>query len=143
MYDMFLFIFFFFFQAEDGIRDVAVTGVQTCALPICIGLSLELVTPQEPQAQPSTPLVPFALEELSIIDELPTEGWAWVRRRPRSMQMETSTLPTPIFDIEVCDNAGRIATRLRGLTTRPFSTEEQTQTLLLTPYWQEEASPLP
>src|SRR3989449_8105993 len=28
------FSFFFFFQAEDGIRDVAVTGVQTCALPI-------------------------------------------------------------------------------------------------------------
>src|SRR2546422_6304767 len=27
-------MFFFFFQAEDGIRDVAVTGVQTCALPI-------------------------------------------------------------------------------------------------------------
>src|SRR2546422_3564822 len=27
-------IIFFFFQAEDGIRDVAVTGVQTCALPI-------------------------------------------------------------------------------------------------------------
>src|SRR5205809_7328019 len=27
-------IFVFFFQAEDGIRDVAVTGVQTCALPI-------------------------------------------------------------------------------------------------------------
>src|SRR2546429_3311205 len=27
-------VFFFFFQAEDGIRDVAVTGVQTCALPI-------------------------------------------------------------------------------------------------------------
>src|SRR5437867_11413299 len=27
--------FFFFFQAEDGIRDRTVTGVQTCALPIC------------------------------------------------------------------------------------------------------------
>src|SRR5207247_3111956 len=26
----------FFFQAEDGIRDPLVTGVQTCALPICI-----------------------------------------------------------------------------------------------------------
>src|SRR5690349_22301799 len=26
---------FFFFQAEDGIRDLYVTGVQTCALPIC------------------------------------------------------------------------------------------------------------
>ena len=31
----FVVFFFFFFQAEDGIRDVAVTGVQTCALPIC------------------------------------------------------------------------------------------------------------
>src|SRR5436189_464137 len=27
--------FFFFFQAEDGIRDTSVTGVKTCALPIC------------------------------------------------------------------------------------------------------------
>src|SRR5690606_40937836 len=26
----------FFFQAEDGIRDFHVTGVQTCALPICL-----------------------------------------------------------------------------------------------------------
>src|SRR3712207_9330028 len=26
----------FFFQAEDGIRDIGVTGVQTCALPICL-----------------------------------------------------------------------------------------------------------
>src|SRR2546429_6411810 len=34
-------LFFFFFQAEDGIRDVAVTGVQTCALPIY----LFIVTP--------------------------------------------------------------------------------------------------
>src|SRR5207244_1289856 len=29
-----MFVFFFFFQAEDGIRDDLVTGVQTCALPI-------------------------------------------------------------------------------------------------------------
>src|SRR2546426_3558435 len=31
---MYLIHFFFFFQAEDGIRDYKVTGVQTCALPI-------------------------------------------------------------------------------------------------------------
>src|SRR2546422_3334086 len=36
------FFFFFFFQAEDGIRDVAVTGVQTCALPISDIESLDL-----------------------------------------------------------------------------------------------------
>src|SRR2546422_5795675 len=34
MGESYLYICFFFFQAEDGIRDVAVTGVQTCALPI-------------------------------------------------------------------------------------------------------------
>ena len=32
-------LFFFFFQAEDGIRDVAVTGVQTCALPIYVDVT--------------------------------------------------------------------------------------------------------
>src|SRR5207237_7268648 len=33
LYKLFLYSFFFF-QAEDGIRDSSVTGVQTCALPI-------------------------------------------------------------------------------------------------------------
>src|SRR2546429_2555491 len=33
----------FFFQAEDGIRDVAVTGVQTCALPIFARADFELL----------------------------------------------------------------------------------------------------
>src|SRR5438874_13274720 len=32
-------VFFFFFQAEDGIRDLYVTGVQTCALPISAGVT--------------------------------------------------------------------------------------------------------
>src|SRR6266568_3026768 len=31
---MYIYLIFFFFQAEDGIRDGTVTGVQTCALPI-------------------------------------------------------------------------------------------------------------
>src|SRR5699024_11218790 len=36
MYASTLYVFFFFFQAEDGIRDRNVTGVQTCALPILL-----------------------------------------------------------------------------------------------------------
>src|SRR6266536_2003476 len=36
-YDAYAKAYFFFFQAEDGIRDPLVTGVQTCALPICCG----------------------------------------------------------------------------------------------------------
>src|SRR5437868_11017681 len=34
--DIICVLFFFFFQAEDGIRDRNVTGVQTCALPISV-----------------------------------------------------------------------------------------------------------
>src|SRR5438105_11419056 len=37
--------FFFFFQAEDGIRDPLVTGVQTCALPIYTARPLAPVIP--------------------------------------------------------------------------------------------------
>src|SRR5256886_7367303 len=38
--------FFFFFQAEDGIRDLTVTGVQTCALPILVqGLGGAIMSP--------------------------------------------------------------------------------------------------
>src|SRR5205085_3019512 len=37
------------FQAEDGIRDLTVTGVQTCALPICkIGVPSEIITKPAP-----------------------------------------------------------------------------------------------
>src|SRR6266496_600804 len=34
--DLAIFVSFFFFQAEDGIRGLYVTGVQTCALPISL-----------------------------------------------------------------------------------------------------------
>src|SRR6266436_8952658 len=64
MYVSELIYFFFFFQAEDGIRDVAVTGVQTCALPIYLPRALWQIAPARatafwrlrwcwPQAQPS------------------------------------------------------------------------------------------
>src|SRR6266496_1908028 len=52
-------LLFFFFQAEDGIRDLYVTGVQTCALPICLGLEtlvhveLGLRTGDEDRRQPA------------------------------------------------------------------------------------------
>src|SRR2546427_1998924 len=48
--------FFFFFQAEDGIRDLTVTGVQTCALPISgmLPKSYVLVAVREhPSQQPT------------------------------------------------------------------------------------------
>src|SRR5437773_5973332 len=52
------FFFFFFFQAEDGIRDRDVTGVQTCALPICVSGILRIQFPvcvPPPRLSPEPP----------------------------------------------------------------------------------------
>src|SRR2546427_6503835 len=46
--------FFFFFQAEDGIRDLTVTGVQTCALPIYRLPSVQ-AAPQAAAGRPGRP----------------------------------------------------------------------------------------
>src|SRR5687768_11695087 len=53
IYCFLFWFFFFFFQAEDGIRDVAVTGVQTCAPPIYLEFFFrELFTVVEIEAGP-------------------------------------------------------------------------------------------
>src|SRR6266513_3572672 len=60
--------FFFFFQAEDGIRDRNVTGVQTCALPISLRDAVEgrpRLTFPEP-----TPLVCPSDEEIAELAKL-------------------------------------------------------------------------
>src|SRR5699024_12061596 len=49
--------FFFFFQAEDGIRDRNVTGVQTCALPIYSRCETGALTGGLPQHESSRDLV--------------------------------------------------------------------------------------
>src|SRR2546430_2858334 len=42
------YLVFFFFQAEDGIRVLTVTGVQTCALPICSSTAATVTTSKLP-----------------------------------------------------------------------------------------------
>src|SRR5690606_40008670 len=58
--------FFFVFQAEDGIRDFHVTGVQTCALPILYPLS------SKPVAEGGLGQATFMFEELRRLDIDPT-----------------------------------------------------------------------
>src|SRR2546430_11518689 len=47
---------YFFFQAEDGIRDLTVTGVQTCALPIFLTFGYSLVNCHVALSRVSQPL---------------------------------------------------------------------------------------
>src|SRR5690606_40004336 len=62
---------FFFFQAEDGIRDFHVTGVQTCALPIYgVGARVRRLTIREPTCpSPRTPPRPRRASRASIRSE--------------------------------------------------------------------------
>src|ERR1017187_9043098 len=53
----------FFFQAEDGIRDTSVTGVQTCALPIWHALACGYIKPKIGRLKYAPPHVPLACAE--------------------------------------------------------------------------------
>src|SRR6266511_5632999 len=88
--------FFFFFQAEDGIRDFHVTGVQTCALPISIvdtwwqtetGMILITPLPGMTALKPGSATRPFPGIEADIYDEHgqpvgPGSGGYLVLKRP-------------------------------------------------------------
>src|SRR2546426_3545435 len=82
----FVSFFFFFFQAEDGIRDYKVTGVQTCALPISFVAELEDVVidrrrrHERPEAVAPRDQV-LALEQLQRLPE-GHERDAEARREP-------------------------------------------------------------
>src|SRR2546429_6086653 len=64
----------FFFQAEDGIRDVAVTGVQTCALPISLAAlkdpGLVELAQRLMAGNPPEPSVPVRLAVLKALGAL-------------------------------------------------------------------------
>src|SRR5206468_7149589 len=66
---------FFFFQAEDGIRDLIVTGVQTCALPIfsiarALALDPDLLLLDEPFEGLAPAIIPAVSEGIAAITEL-------------------------------------------------------------------------
>src|SRR5256885_4800001 len=68
-------MFFFFFQAEDGIRDYKVTGVQTCALPISLALDglLDSLTPGQLEEHPLRArrlgVAPARVVEREVLDD--------------------------------------------------------------------------
>src|SRR6266498_6095961 len=64
--------FFFFFQAEDGIRDADVTGVQTCALPIS----------PPPPPMPSVVEYPTGRYELRGDGAMTPYTWIWIPNPP-------------------------------------------------------------
>src|SRR5207244_7563828 len=70
----------FFFQAEDGIRDDLVTGVQTCALPI----SYHYNCPMDRRFFAASGLEPAALRDFIYTGADDVEVTSWMRARAKA-----------------------------------------------------------
>ncbi|MER5408927.1 SDR family NAD(P)-dependent oxidoreductase [Streptomyces sp. NPDC002769] len=75
--------------------------------------SVALMTAGATEA-PRDPVMPFVLEEIEIAGPCPAETWAWVRRAESRGMVDK-------FDIDLTDDEGRVAARVRGLVQRTAS----------------------
>src|SRR5207247_11346350 len=90
--------FFFFFQAEDGIRDPLVTGVQTCALPICARSGRPRPAPSPPPPARASPPrgwgPPRRSEERRVGKESRSRRW-WYHESKKSTRADHAKHPDP------------------------------------------------
>src|SRR5258708_1867445 len=116
-------VIFFFFQAEDGIRDDLVTGVQTCALPICEN-RMARATPQKmaPMNSQSTAPKPMVAAISSSMKVRLCKGSRFICRSVRKMRQCTRLRELPegpgnrlVTALLRCLNGGTMA-----VATRPF-----------------------
>src|ERR1041385_770496 len=113
---------FFFFQTEDGLRDVAVTGVQTCALPIWHPYTFEdqwFFQGRQPVTRAR-----FTLH-------LPA-GWefraAWLHHAEQEPQVQGGTYTWDLSDIPRIENEVEMP-HLRALAGQVIRSEEHTSEL--------------
>ncbi|WP_438018416.1 SDR family NAD(P)-dependent oxidoreductase [Sorangium sp. So ce315] len=101
-------------------RYVLHPSVLDCAMQASIGLVLGDGAIE--------PALPFALEEVEVLDRTPSSAWVVVRPR------EAGSLER--LDIDVCDDAGRVCVRLKGLATRVAPSASAGRTMMLSPRWE-------
>ncbi|MFI1761427.1 SDR family NAD(P)-dependent oxidoreductase [Streptomyces sp. NPDC020800] len=82
-----------------------------------------------------TPHLPFAVDEVEITGDCARSMWAWVR--PSGGRQEDSGVRR--LDIDLCDDDGTVAVRLKGLSARPSSAgktgTEEAGAFLAAPHW--------
>src|SRR6476620_12158304 len=97
--------FVVFFQAEDGIRDIGVTGVQTCALPISCGSGSSRASATHPtcSVSPTSPRARRRSEERRVGKEC-RSGWSpdhYKQRGPGKICTSGGYITTPTDDAAV------------------------------------------
>src|SRR5438034_2219419 len=109
-------LFFFFFQAEDGIRDHCVTGVQTCALPI---YNVEFRT----RLDQSAPAVLGLGQELQqVVINLVTNAEHVVKGREPAVIQLTTQAREGWVRLVVEDSGPGVPAEIRGRIFDPFFT---------------------
>src|SRR5256885_3955603 len=94
-------LFFFFFQAEDGIRDYKVTGVQTCALPILkagrifVATIEKIIDPREDGHASAEIVIGREIHQIIIRRVEPLDGEASVRSEERRVGKECRSRWSP------------------------------------------------
>src|SRR5690606_41032886 len=109
---------FFFFQAEDGIRDFHVTGVQTCALPIWASASWPATSAARSAARARRARVPGQGSICSTRHSLRCVPVAVTRSEERRVGKERSARRTPYRGRENYRGSGiwSVAAKLRPYT---------------------------
>src|SRR5690625_6975046 len=104
----------FFFQAEDGIRDGHVTGVQTCALPIWMGRELDPELDLWDTAQPY--LENWMRQRIGLtglIEQLQKEGSQWSQILPQLPRLTFERLKRPDGSASIEQQLARLGRQMR------------------------------
>ncbi|MBU9213786.1 amino acid adenylation domain-containing protein [Burkholderia gladioli] len=91
-------------------------GLLDAVLQAAIGLRGTARADEVPRG---TPYLPFALDTVDILGACDEAAWAWLR--PSAARGDAAKAASQCIDIDVCDDAGRILVRLRGLSSRPLA----------------------
>src|SRR3712207_2736133 len=146
-----------FFQAEDGIRDIGVTGVQTCALPIYTGIPLMramlLEFPDDPTCDyldrqymlgKSLLIAPVFSGDGAVTYYLPTGRWTsfltgevvegprWVRETHDAMSLPLMVRPGSVIAVGSRDDRPDYDFA-EGVTLRAYELAEGQQTTTIIP----------
>src|SRR5258707_15687052 len=102
----------FFFQAEDGIRDIGVTGVQTCALPISSvpGTNSSAPSTSAPTSTQSTPAGPAQIERKSVAEGKRADpgGRRIIKKKTTDATQGTAVNASKSVSLGGCHSAGTL-----------------------------------
>ncbi|TAL50494.1 MAG: SDR family NAD(P)-dependent oxidoreductase, partial [Methylovulum sp.] len=111
-------------------------GLLDSALQALIGLVMIEAEAGSPESA-LKPVVPFALEELTILDACKASMWAWIRYAENGAAANAKLHK---MDIDLCDESGKVCVQLKGFSSRELAVDDTVGTLMCVPVWKNAAA---